>query len=57
MYCGMKLNLPRRIKKRIITRECQPLLTPAAVNQMWALDFMHHALYGGRKFQLLNVID
>jgi len=53
----MKLNLPRRIKKRIITRECQPLLTPAAVNQMWALDFMHHALYGGRKFQLLNVID
>jgi len=53
----MKLNLPRRMKKRIITRERQPLLTPVAINQMLALDFMNHALYGGRKFQPLNVID
>jgi putative transposase len=53
----MKLNLPCRTKNRMITRERKPLVTPAAVNKMWALDFMHDALYGGRNFQLLNVIN
>ncbi len=52
----MKLNLPRRTK-RVITRERQPLVAPEAVNQMWALDFMHDTLYDGRRFRLLNVID
>jgi len=41
----------------MITRERKPLVTPAAVNQVLALDFMHGALYGGRNFQLLNVIN
>ncbi len=37
--------------------------TPAApggtdgVNQVWAVDFMHDALYGGRRFRTLNVLD
>jgi putative transposase len=57
VYCSMKLNLPRRTKKRVITRERQPLVAPDSVNQMWALDFMHDTLYDGRKFRLLNVID
>jgi putative transposase len=53
----MKLNLPRRTKKRVITRECPPLVAPDSVNQMWALGFMHDTLHDGRKFRLLNVID
>ncbi len=53
----MKLNLPRRAKKRVFTRERMPLLAPTDINQMWALDFMHDTLYDGRKFRLLNVID
>ena len=57
VYCSMKLNLPRRAKKRVFTRERVPLLAPTAINQMWALDFMHDTLYDGRKFRLLNVID
>lgn len=57
VYCSMKLNLPRRTKKRVITRERQPLVAPQTVNQVWALDFMHDTLYDGRKFRLLNVID
>ena len=57
VYCSMKLNLPRRAKKRVFTRERMPLLVPTAINQMWALDFMHDTLYDGRKFRLLNVID
>ena len=27
------------------------------MNAVWALDFMHGALYGGRAFRTLNVID
>lgn len=27
------------------------------LNQVWALDFMHDALYGGRAIRILNVID
>jgi putative transposase len=57
VYCSMKLNLPRWTKKRVSTRVRQPLVAPDAVNQMWALDFMHDTLYDGRKFRLLNVID
>lgn len=57
VYCRMKLNLPRRTKKRVITRERQPLVAPGSVNHVWALDFMHDTLYDGRKFRLLNVID
>jgi putative transposase len=53
----MKLNLQRRTKKRLISRKRQPLVAPAAVNQMWALDFVHDTLYDGRDFRLLNVID
>ena len=56
VYCNMKLNLPRRTKKRVITRERQPLVALETVNQVWALDFMHDTLYDGRKFRLLNVI-
>lgn len=35
----------------------QPLTAPSQLNQIWALDFMSDALYGGRKFRTLNVID
>jgi putative transposase len=56
-YCSMKLNLPRRTKKRVITRARQLLMAPEELNQVWALDFMHDTLYDGRKFRLLNVID
>jgi putative transposase len=56
-YCSMKLNLPRRTRKRVITRARQPLMAPEALNQVWALNFMHDTLYDGRKFRLLNVID
>ncbi len=56
-YCSMKLDLPRWTKKRVITRERQPLVGPDSVNQVWALDFMHDTLYDGGKFRLLNVID
>jgi putative transposase len=57
VYCLMKLNLPRRTKRKPPTRLRQPLAAPNRLNEIWALDFMADALYGGRPFRTLNVID
>jgi putative transposase len=53
----MKLNLPRRKKRRVPVREPQSLDVPAQPNVIWSLDFMSDALYGGRRFRTLNVLD
>jgi putative transposase len=57
VYKALGLNLPRRAKRRIPARLRQTLEAPAVLNSTWALDFMTDALYGGRKFRTLNVID
>jgi len=57
VYCEMGLNLPRRSKKRLPERPRQPLDLADEPNRCWALDFMHDALYCGRRFRTLNVID
>ncbi len=57
IYCEMKLNRPRRTKKRVPTRERQSMEVPAEPNVVWALDFMNDALYYGRRFRVLNVLD
>ena len=57
VYREMRLNLPRRTKKRVPRRERQTLLVPARANAIWALDFMSDALYHGRRFRTLNVLD
>lgn len=57
VYCEMKLNLPRRAKKRLLKRLRQPLVAPMEPNEIWALDFMHDSLMDGRKFRTLNVLD
>jgi putative transposase len=57
VYCAMKLNLPRRTKRRLPTRLRQPLAAPNRLNEIWALDFMADALYGWRPFRTLNVMD
>jgi putative transposase len=57
VYCALKLNLPRRTKRRLPTRLRQPLLAPQRLNEIWALDFMTDTLYSGRAFRTFNVID
>lgn len=57
VYCAMKLNLPRRVKRGLPKRERQPLLVLAQPNESWAMDFMSDALYRGRRFRTLNVLD
>lgn len=57
VYCEMRLNLKGKAKRRLATRERQPLLTTHELNRVWALDFMRDTMYDGRPFRTLNVID
>jgi putative transposase len=57
VYCELKLNIRRRAKQRVPTRDPQPLVVPMAPNQVWSADFMSDALYGGTRFRTFNVLD
>ena len=57
VYCEMRLNLPRRGKKRLPARIKQPLQAADQPNQGWSCDFMSDALWSGRRFRTFNVID
>ena len=41
----MKLNLPRRTKRRLPQRVQQPMEVEARANAEWSMDFMSDALY------------
>jgi putative transposase len=57
VYCALRLNLPRRTRRRVPRRPQYPLAAPAELNHTWALDFMTDALADGRRFRTLNVLD
>jgi putative transposase len=57
VYCALRLNRARRTKRRVPRRPRVPLVALPILNRTWALDFMHDALYDGRAFRVLNVLD
>lgn len=57
VYCQLRLNLPRRTKKRLPVRFRQPLVVVPQPNVVWAVDFMSDTLYGGRRFRTFNILD
>jgi putative transposase len=57
IYCALKLNLKRKHKRRLPTRNPLPLAVPLEANQVWSADFMSDALWDGRRFRTFNVID
>jgi len=57
VYYRLGLNLKRRIKKTLPEREKKPLSVVNEPNVQWAMDFMHDALYCGKRFRTLNIID
>ncbi len=57
LYCDLNLNKRRRGKKRLPTRNPEPLAAPATLNQSWSIDFMSDNLFCGRRFRTFNVVD
>lgn len=57
VYCDLKLNMRRKYKKRLPSRNPEPLSVPESINQCWSVDFMSDALWCGRKFRTFNVVD
>ena len=57
VYCQLRLNLPRRTKKRLPVRLRQPLVVVPQPHVVWAVDVMSDPLDGGRRFRTLNILD
>lgn len=57
VYCALKLNLRRKGKRRLPSRNPEPLAVPADMNQCWSIDFMSDSLFCGRRFRTFNVVD
>lgn len=57
VYCALKLNMRRKGKRRLPSRNPEPLAVPESLNQSWSVDFMSDALYCGRRFRTFNVVD
>ena len=57
VYRKMNLKLRRKHKKRLPARVKNPLEAPAAINEIWSMDFMSDVLSDGRKVRVFNVMD
>lgn len=57
IYRELNLNLKRKNKKRLPTREAKTLIQPPKANECWSLDYMSDALSTGKRFRTANVID
>jgi putative transposase len=57
IYCALNLNIRRRSKKRLPSRNPEPLSVPESINQCWSADFMSDALWSGQRFRTFNLID
>lgn len=57
VYKLLRLNIRRRMKRRLPQRVRQPLNVPQMANECWSMDFLSDSLVDGRRFRLLNIID
>lgn len=57
VYCSLGLNLRKKPKKRLPSREAKPLQGTKQLGSCWSLDYMSDALQNGKRFRTANVID
>jgi putative transposase len=58
-YSHAGLTLKQRARKKIPVpdRIRRPMAIQGALDQVWSMDFLHHRLVDGTRFQIFNVID
>ena len=57
IYRELELNVRIKSRSRIKRDKPDPLAVPAAINQVWSMDFMSESLKDGRSIRAFNVID
>jgi len=57
VYRLLNLNMRRRGKKRLPTRNPVTLCVPEQANICWSMDFMSDSLMCGRRFRTFNLLD
>lgn len=57
LYCALSLNKWRRGKKRLPSRNHEPLAVAKPANHCWSFDFKSDSLFWGRRFRTINVVD
>jgi len=57
IYKALGFHFRRKGKRRLPQRVKQALVVPEGPNQSWSMDFMSDALWNGRRFRTLNIID
>lgn len=57
VYKKLGLNILRKRRRRLASRERQNLEVPEKYNEVWSMDFMSDSLFNSRRFRTLNIID
>lgn len=57
LYRIEELQVRRRRRKKIPVAERQPLIRPAAANEVWSMDFVFDRVASGRSLKCLVVVD
>ncbi len=57
VYKKPGLNLLRKRRRRLASRERKNLEVPSSYNEVWSMHFMSDALFNSRRFRTLNILD
>ena len=57
VYAGARLQVRKRLKRRVALGRGEIAVTPTQPNVRWSLDFVHDTLQSGRRIRTLNVVD
>jgi putative transposase len=57
LYRQEGLAVRRKLRKRLVGRERQPLPSPSRPNEHWCMDFTSDQLTNGRRFRTFNLVD
>lgn len=58
LYCEEGLNLRRKIpKRRIKSAHRRTVVKASQPNESWSMDFMSDALFNGKRFRILTIMD